>query len=76
MVSCMLMFLEVTSPRFNSASLSSSCIHMLAGGVTKTLTSMYEVSFPLKETMGNKVFASLIVFSFNFNCSVCGVNEE
>ena len=57
------MFLEVTSPRFYSASPSSSCIHMLAGGVTKTQTSMYEVSFPLEETMGNKVFAFLIVFS-------------
>ena len=76
MVSCTLMFLEVTSPRLHSASPSSSCIHMLAGGVTKTRTSMYEVSIPLEETMGNKVFASLIVFSFNFNCSVCGSNEE
>ena len=33
---------KVTSPRLHSASLSSSCIQKLAGGVTKTRTSIYE----------------------------------
>ena len=45
---------KVTSPRFHSASPSSSCIPMLAGGVTKTGTWIYEVSFQLEETVGIK----------------------
>ena len=46
MVSCKLMYQEVTTSRFHSVLPSSSCIHVLAGGVTKTRTSVYEVSFP------------------------------
>ena len=67
---------KVTSPRFHSASPSSSCIPMLAGGVAKTRTSIYEVSFPLEKTEGNKGFASLIVFSFYFSYSFCGTGSE
>ena len=55
MVSCTLMFQVLTTSRFHSSSLLSSCIHMLAGCVTKTRTSIYEVSLPLGETVGNKV---------------------
>ena len=48
--------LEVTPPRFHFASPSSSpYICLQAPGVTKTWTSIYEVSFPLEETMGDKV---------------------
>ena len=59
MVSCTLV-----SPRLHSISPSSSCIPILTGGVTKTRTSIYEVSFPLEETMGNQYFASLFMVSF------------
>ena len=46
MVSCKLMYQVVTTSRFHSALPSSSCIHVLAGDVTKTRTSVYDVSFP------------------------------
>ena len=46
MVSCKLMYQVVTTSRFYSTLPSSSCIHVLAGGVTKTRTSVYEVRFP------------------------------
>ena len=57
------MYQMATISRFHSTFPSSSCKHMLTGGATKTRTSIYEVSFHLGQAVGNKVFASLIVFS-------------
>ena len=63
MVSCTLMFLEVASPRFHSASVQFlyTYAHRRRALLLKTRTSIYEVSFPLEETIRNKV---LIVFTF------------
>ena len=69
------MFQVVTTSMFHSSSPSSSCTHMLAGGVAKTRTSIYEVSFPLGESVGKKFCLFGYVF-FYFSCSLCGADEE
>ena len=53
MVSCTLNITEV-SFRF-SVQFLYKCICSQTPGITKTRTSIYEVSFPLEENMGNKV---------------------
>ena len=65
MVSCKLMYQVVTTSRFHSALPSSSCIHVLAGGVTKTRTSVYEVSFPWGKLLEIKFCLLNYIFSIS-----------
>ena len=76
MVSCKLMYQVVTTSRFHPALPSSSCIHVLAGGVTKTRTSVYEVSFPYGKLLEIKFCLLNYIFIFQLQFFGAGVEES
>ena len=69
------MYQVVTASRFHSALPSSSCIHVRAGGVTKTRTSVNEVSFPYGKLLEIK-FCLLNYIFFLFQLQFCRAGGE
>ena len=70
------MYQVVTTSRFHSALPSSSCIHVLAGGVTKTLTSVYEVTFPYGKLLEIKFCLLNYIFPFQLQFFGAGGEES